>query len=557
MSSVVVETAEDLLQRTQAAVKRGDHREGARLAELALGALDDADTVRRARTLRLLALHRMRLGEAEASARAAGDAITLYRELADPLGEGDTLNVLCMAYNQLGLHREALEFAIRALALAREAMNPRLQCWALLRVGYSYENLADPQRSLQYTLQAMQLARTLPDGEEELFASLNNLASGELAAAEHHTRDGHDAAAQASLADARAHVSEALVLARRSGNTHRETIALGILAEAACHSTDHSEAQALVDQYQAMARRHGYRSLELQADFDLACLLRKGRRHALAVQRLERLLADSTQCDGDPALRLRIEHALYDSNKALGRHEAALKHLEMHARLEREHLKAQAEAQARVLLARMEIDQAHAEAERARLDAQLQRLRTQQLEEEQRVLRAHADALGRAASEDALTGLRNRRVLDEALPQLLERASREHAPVAVAMADLDHFKLINDRFGHGLGDRVLTALAQLLRANTRGADLLARVGGEEFLVVLDGAPIDLAQEICERLRVAVAAHPWHELAAGLKVSLSVGLVAGAAGEDRERLIARADAALYEAKRRGRNRVHRG
>jgi diguanylate cyclase (GGDEF)-like protein len=547
--------AEGLLALTQAAVRRGDHHEGAELAEAALRALNDDDGARRALALRLLAVNRWRVGDTEAAARAADDALALYQALADATGEAETLNVLCMIYNDLGLHREALEHAIGALRLARTAQDRRLECWALNRVGVSYEFLDDPRLALQYVQQALDLARELPRHDEELFAALNNLSSGEIKVAEEQARRGDAEPAAAALQAARRHAEEALELARRSGNTHRETLALGNLAQALSHGPDRAQAQALLEQYQALARRHGYHRLVLSADFDMACLLRHDGRHALAALRLEQLLTDVD--DDDAELRLSIEHALYDSYKALGRHEQALAHLERHAALQREQLRTQAEAQARVLLARLEIDQARMETARARIDAELQRLRMRELEQEQKVLRAHAEAQGRAAREDSLTGLHNRRAIDEALPRLLERSRSEHAPIAVAMADLDHFKQINDRFGHGVGDQVLLRLAHILRAKTRGADLLARVGGEEFIIVLGGTPIELAHEICERLRLAVAQHPWHELATELQVTVSVGLVAGAPDDAQHALVERADAALYEAKRRGRNRVHRG
>ena len=546
---------EALLALTQAAVRRGDHHEGAGLAEAALRALNDDDGARRALALRLLAVNRWRVGDTEAAARAADDALALYQALADSTGEAETLNVLCMVYNDLGLHRDALEHAIRALRLARTMHDRRLECWALNRVGVSYEFLEDPRLALQYVQQALDLARELPRHDEELFAALNNLAGGEIKVANEAMREGDFDRAEASLATARRHAEEALELARRSGNTHRETLALGNLAQVVSHGPDRRQAQALLEQYQALARQHGYQRELVSADFDMACLLRQDGRHALAALRLEQLLTDID--DEDDALRLSIEHALYDSYKALGRYEQALAHLERHAALERKQLKARAQAQARVLLARLEIDQARLETVHARIDAELQRLRTRELEQEHQALRMHAEVLGREAREDALTGLHNRRAIDEALPGLLDRSRSEQAPIAVAMADLDNFKTINDRFGHGVGDQVLSTLAQILRAKTRGADLLARVGGEEFIIVLGRTPIDLAHEICERLRQAVAQHAWHELASDLQVTISVGLVAGEPEDAQHALIERADAALYEAKRRGRDRVHRG
>ena len=546
---------EALLALTQAAVRRGDHHEGAGLAEAALRALNDDDGARRALALRLLAVNRWRVGDTEAAARAADDALELYESMADSTGEAETLNVLCMVYNDLGLHRDALEHAIRALRLARTMHDRRLECWALNRVGVSYEFLEDPRLALQYVQQALDLARELPRHDEELFAALNNLAGGEIKVANEAMREGDFDRAEASLATARRHAEEALELARRSGNTHRETLALGNLAQAISHGPDRRQAQALLEQYQALARQHGYQRELVSADFDMACLLRQDGRHALAALRLEQLLTDID--DEDDALRLSIEHALYDSYKALGRYEQALAHLERHAALERKQLKARAQAQARVLLARLEIDQARLETVHARIDAELQRLRTRELEQEHQALRMHAEVLGREAREDALTGLHNRRAIDEALPGLLDRSRSEQAPIAVAMADLDNFKAINDRFGHGVGDQVLSTLAQILRAKTRGADLLARVGGEEFIIVLGRTPIDLAHEICERLRQAVAQHAWHDLASDLQVTISVGLVAGEPEDAQHALIERADAALYEAKRRGRDRVHRG
>jgi diguanylate cyclase (GGDEF)-like protein len=546
---------EGLLALTQAAVRRGDHHEGARLAEAALRALNDDDGARRALALRLLALNRWRIGDTEPAARAADDALALYQALADPHGEVETLNVLCMVYNDLGLHREALEMAVRALRLARAVQDRRLECWALNRVGASYEYLDDPRLALQYVQQSLDAARALPRHDEELFGALNNLAGGELKVARQHMRQGEFEAAESMLVQAREHAREALELARRSGNTHRETLALGNLSKVAGLGPDRLQAQALLEQYQALARRHGYQRQALSADYDMAELLRQDGRHALAALRLEQLLTDVDADDG--ALRLAIEHALYDSYKALGRYEQALAHLERHAALERSQLRQQAEAQARVLLARLEIDQARIETASARIDAELQRLRARELEAEQNALRAHAEALGRAAREDALTGLQNRRAIDEALPRLIDRSRTGHGLLAVAMADLDHFKQINDRHGHGVGDEVLVRLAQLLRGNTRGADLLARVGGEEFIIVFGNTPIERAHDVCERLRQAVAHFPWSDLAPGLEVTVSVGLVAGAPGDAQQALIGRADAALYEAKRRGRNRVHRG
>jgi diguanylate cyclase (GGDEF)-like protein len=156
--------------------------------------------------------------------------------------------------------------------------------------------------------------------------------------------------------------------------------------------------------------------------------------------------------------------------------------------------------------------------------------------------------------EDQLTGLANRRRVEYELPQQLEAARQRGAPLCLAAIDLDHFKQVNDRFGHAVGDDVLRAVAQLLVASTRGSDLVARMGGEEFIVVLAGTPLPVAGEVCERLRHAIAAYDWNRLADGLKVTISLGLCESGQAVTVRELLAQADALLYAAKRGGRNLV---
>jgi diguanylate cyclase (GGDEF)-like protein len=152
---------------------------------------------------------------------------------------------------------------------------------------------------------------------------------------------------------------------------------------------------------------------------------------------------------------------------------------------------------------------------------------------------------------DGLTGMLNRRALDQRLHELTAQARITGQPVAMISGDIDHFKRVNDEHGHASGGAVLVEVAYRLRKALRAFDLAYRVGGEEFLVVLPGADVPQAAELAEQLRAAVAAEP----AAGLQVTMSFG-VAGSAGFalERERLLEEADTALYEAKARGRDRV---
>jgi len=155
------------------------------------------------------------------------------------------------------------------------------------------------------------------------------------------------------------------------------------------------------------------------------------------------------------------------------------------------------------------------------------------------------------AERDALTGLYNRR----ALLGLAERAVGQQALLAVLMIDLDHFKTVNDRYGHAGGDAALRQFAERLGQCCRRGDLVGRYGGEEFCVVLPGASASVAQRVAERLRIAMAAEPVTFGEHRIAVTVSVGLACQRPELDRlEPLLAAADAALYQAKRRGRNRV---
>lgn len=161
-----------------------------------------------------------------------------------------------------------------------------------------------------------------------------------------------------------------------------------------------------------------------------------------------------------------------------------------------------------------------------------------------RDLRARALALERTTRLDALTGLENRRALEFQLPLEVERSRALEYPVCVAMLDLDHFKLFNDRHGHPAGDALLREVAEAWRACLRSHDTLARYGGEEFCVILPNADLDSAHRVATRLHDAM---PGDQ-------TVSIGLAEVAPNELPQTALARADAALYEAKCGGRART---
>ena len=163
------------------------------------------------------------------------------------------------------------------------------------------------------------------------------------------------------------------------------------------------------------------------------------------------------------------------------------------------------------------------------------------------------DALRRQATHDGLTGLLNRNSILDRLEEELARNERESKSVSLLMVDLDHFKSINDTYGHLSGDAVLRETAARMRAVARSYDSLGRYGGEEFLVVLPGCDLPAAIAHAERLREAIASLPFSLSPHQLSVTCSVGVM-NSNGLTAESMIRRADENLYEAKSHGRNRV---
>ncbi|NUO72490.1 MAG: GGDEF domain-containing protein [Frateuria sp.] len=159
------------------------------------------------------------------------------------------------------------------------------------------------------------------------------------------------------------------------------------------------------------------------------------------------------------------------------------------------------------------------------------------------------------ARVDSLTGVKNRLALTETATQLLAQAGRAGRPLGVLMLDADHFKSVNDRFGHGGGDKVLLSLVASIRATLRAGNVIGRVGGEEFVVLAPDTGLEQALVLAERIRATVESTPLLMDGHLLQLTVSIGATAAEPGErDVPGLLQRADAALYAAKRAGRNRV---
>lgn len=186
--------------------------------------------------------------------------------------------------------------------------------------------------------------------------------------------------------------------------------------------------------------------------------------------------------------------------------------------------------------------------------AQFSHLRAQ-LSETNKQLLASIEKINELASHDDLTGVFNRRSFMLFLSNERSRSDRSGQEFWVAILDLDHFKSINDRFGHLVGDEVLRIFCRTVQAVIRNTDRFARYGGEEFVLLLTmTSNADAVSIVMERIRIAVQSVEWSSLAPGLTVTVSGGITSFRSGESNEELLGRADAALYASKGSGRNRI---
>jgi diguanylate cyclase (GGDEF)-like protein len=256
--------------------------------------------------------------------------------------------------------------------------------------------------------------------------------------------------------------------------------------------------------------------------------------------------------DRVPQIRSLILSTLATELRAAGRVEAAYDALARSAELEREAFRELSELQLSLERATLETSAARLEShelaaknrELAQAHAELV-LRTSQLEALQDQLRDQAD-------RDWLTGLHNRRYLARELER--PTPDRLAAPLTLAVLDLDHFKSINDGFGHAAGDQVLVRVAGLLLDVLRETDIVVRSGGEEFLVLMAATDARAGRAGCERIRQAVEGEAWERIAPGLRVTASIGVASTHAPSDLEAVVNLADQRLYDAKRAGRNCV---
>jgi diguanylate cyclase (GGDEF)-like protein len=489
----------------------------------------------------------LRRGEHAEAMRQHLRALDIQRRTGDRAGEGASLLRLGNVCYRLGDYGHALEYYHASLKLADSVGDPVGVSYSLNNIGIIHGQLGEPQKALEYALRALEMEER---GDPQLAAvSLVNVATAYAAM-------GDDDRALQFLRRASVRLREtgaidgAASCVRDIGMVYERRGELAAAMEAYQESVEASRAVgSRIYEAESLISRGSLRARMGDADGGLADL-----RDALHI---------GESVDARPVV-YSAHQAIANALEARGDAAGALRHYHAYHATWTDVYNAETNARVKAVEVRAEVQQAQREAEILRqkndeLTSAYARLADADREKGELVerLRVQAAELERQTREDALTGVANRRHLDDRLRAEWERALRFGRALSVAMLDVDHFKRVNDQFSHAVGDEVLRTLARVLREHTRGVDVVARYGGEEFCLVMVETDPAAALRLCERLRSLVQAHDWGEIRPGLSVTISIGVAGHREADAPDALLAIADTRLYSAKHAGRNRVCAG
>lgn len=577
------------------AARHRDPAAAAALADRAVLVADGADGRRRARAV-LGACLSLVPGQAGSAREILRDALDACEAAGDDALRCATLNEL--ASSSIGTYEfdAALDFAGRAVELARALGAAGEEARGLRLLGSVRSSTGDFAEALPVLLQALELherlaaARTGPTDDEErwergtLFGRIaivySNLDQYEralsyygvalesfgdrfpLRAARTLYRMGIAADGLGRYDESEAWYRRSMEINEAHGNAAGRAVGLMGIATVLLARGEWARGEAAVAEVlAALADDPAHAAYEGDGLRLMAEALLGQGRHAEALAYLERALP-TYQRTARPAQHLAWLHERFcQAYRGLGEDGRALEHHERFHALTVEHLQTQADAR----MSRMMVQ---FDTERAVKDGEISRLRNVELEREIAERREAEAALARAKAEleetnrelralsirDGLTGAYNRRYLDERLAEAFALALRQSQPLSVMICDVDDFKRINDVFSHAVGDEVLRTIAGILRQNMRQSDVVARFGGEEFVVIFPLAAREQAVAASEKVCRMVMDHPWHTVHPLLAVTLSAGVAEADGHPNHEKLLSEADRKLYQAKRRGKNRV---
>lgn len=463
--------------------------------------------------------------------KALGYAFGALSLLEEPSLEALTprlFNVIALSHQGLGDRAQALEFYQRQLEWAQKLDSEDDLFTAYHDLGVYFLVEGDPTRELAYYQKAQ--AYVGSDQNREAFLQLN--------LANHYSAIGQ-------LGEAQAYAERALKLARTCGMTRVIRYSLETSAEILLKLEDYPGALGVYRDILRLSEE----MQELSGTLFLAIaeIYLAAGDSAAARAELEKAL-NLLEREGDKRALTQCHHLLYTLYKQQQAFGSALEHLEHYHAYYEAIYNEESEMRVRAL------DVIH-RMDALRQESELLQQQNQELEAHLHELRKLHEQVRELSVRDPLTGLYNRRYLFEQSEILFSPAKPQWQPLSVAMIDIDHFKAVNDSYGHIVGDEVLRRVAEILKQVLRTTDLIARYGGEEFAVVMPDTKLASAVATCERLCHILREYDWSELHQNLKVTVSIGIVSAVGGAEGETLFSLADEQLYLAKRSGRNRVY--
>lgn len=482
-------------------------------------------------------------GDLLGALRAFLQVDTLCKEISDKRGEADALNNIANVHAYLGDFVSALDYHFRSLAVCHDHPYPEAQTSAFLNLGTIYHDMGQYREALEYYLKGLEGAQSEPFlhamtlrniGRSHQKLGQNDLARSYFQQSLQLSQENSDpigisdildnlavlAMSQGQWAEAQHHLQQGLQLKQDAGDTRGQSETLVLLGQAYLQEGQLDVAEKLLKDALVLTEQVGNKIEKYQAHQHLSNVYKAQENYKEALEsyqvysQLREAMLNETSAQHLQSLRVQFEVSQSTREKEIFR----LKNVELADKNER--------------LNKLNEALQKADAEKTRLLAELER----------------------QAKEDALTGLYNRRYFDDVFARAFAQAQRLATPLSVAISDIDNFKLVNDRFSHQMGDFVLRIVAKIMKETVRDIDTVARYGGEEFVVLLPAADAQQAKAVCERIRTAVEAYPWHNLNPELKVTLSMGLSDDIAVANSERMMALADDKLYKAKRNGKNQV---
>lgn len=465
-------------------------------------------------------------------------SLNLKLRIGDSRGVSYSWNNLGTVYDRLDDGAKALECYFKSLRIKQEILDREGEAGTLNNIGFEYEKMREYAKALDFYSRSVRCAEETGDRQSEGTALMNT---------------GNVYCALGNYGEALKYQEKCLRMKQENGDLEGEATALVNLGGTYLRSGNRAKASDCFLECMRISREIGDRYLEAETLNDLGDLALLDGDQEKALECFERAYTLAVEL-GSKSCLARSHKAQSEIFEERGDIVQALQHFKLFHSTNSDIFNEEADRKARGLIIQFEVETAQKEKEIYRLRnielAQANEEKTRLVEQ----LRQQALVLERSAREDGLTGLYNRRFLDELLLQEFLRARRYHHPLTVVIADIDHFKSINDRFSHQVGDQVIRAVADIFRKTCRVIDIVGRYGGEEFVLILPETLGEKALVICEKIRLAVEQHDWSSIHPEVTVTISMGISDDLSAQNSEKMVSAADAKLYEAKRAGRNRV---